>query len=85
MIPASINQKTDKIKLVSFQSAIDLSQNRKYLKYTLPPLLLLLLILVVNSSWITEPTFRLLQNNKEFEKLTPFQFKMENENSEVVI
>jgi hypothetical protein len=84
LILASINQKTDKIKLVPFQSAIDLSQNRKYLKYTLPPLLLLLLILVVNSSWITEPTFRLLQNNKEFEKPAPFQFIMENENLEVV-
>jgi hypothetical protein len=37
LINASINQKTEEIKLVPFKSAIDLNKNRKYLKYALPP------------------------------------------------
>lgn len=84
LILASINQKSEKIKLVQFKSAIDLSQNKRYLKYTLPPLLLLILIMVVNSSMITDSTWRLLQNNQEFEKPAPFQFEVTDDKMEVV-
>ena len=44
LIVASIEQKSSEIKIVPFGKAIDLSLNRKYLKYALPPLLLLLAI-----------------------------------------
>ena len=45
LILASINQKSEEIKLVPFKAAIDLSKNRKYLRYALPPLLVFLGIL----------------------------------------
>ena len=84
LIVASINQKSDDIKLVPFKSAIDLGQNKKYLRFALPPLMILLGILFINSSLITEPTNRLLQNNKEFERPAPFHFDLENEELRVV-
>ncbi len=84
LILASIEQKSEQIKLVPFQKAIDLSQNRKYLRYALPPLLLLLLILLVNASLITDSTRRIIQNDREFEKPAPFHFLVPQEKLQVV-
>ena len=84
LIIAGINQKTEEIKLVPFTSAINLQQNRKYLRYALPPLLLLMAILFAAPTMITDSTARLINNNKEFERAAPFFFKIDNENPEVV-
>jgi len=72
LVFAGINQKTEKIKLVPFKSAIDLSKNRKYLRYTLPPLMLLFFILLAAPSLIKDSTNRLYNNDKEFERDAPF-------------
>ena len=84
LILASINQKSEEIKPVPFKSAIDLTQNRKYMRYVLPPLLLLIVLLFAAPSLITDSTNRLVKYNKEFEKPAPFTFVLENENPEVV-
>ncbi|MBI5914651.1 MAG: DUF4175 domain-containing protein [Bacteroidetes bacterium] len=84
LILASINQKSEEIKPVPFQRAIDLTQNRKYLKYTLPPLLLLIIVLFAAPSLITDSTARLLKFNKEFEKPAPFRFIVEEKDLQVV-
>ena len=79
LVLASINQKSDEISLVPFKKAIDLSQNRKYLRYALPPLLLLVFILFVNSKLITDSTNRLINNSEEFKKDAPFSFVLPSE------
>ncbi len=84
LILASINQKSDKIKLVPFKNAIDLRANRKYLKYALPPLLLFLIILFGAPSIIKDSTFRILNNNEDFERAAPFKFLMEEDEFQVV-
>ena len=84
LILASINQKSDEIKPVPFQTAIDLSQNRRYMRYVLPPLLLLIVLLFAAPSLITDSTNRLVKYNSEFERPAPFSFILENENPEVV-
>lgn len=84
LILASINQKSEEIKIVPFKKAIDLSQNRKYLKYALPPLLLLLVILFAAPSIIREGTNRLININKDFEKPAPFSFVVDKEDLSVV-
>jgi len=84
LVLASINQKSDKIKLVPFKNAIDYSQNRKYLKYALPPLLLLLVVLFAAPSLIKDSTARLLAHGEEFERPAPFHFKLENKDLTVV-
>jgi hypothetical protein len=84
LIMASINQKSESIKLVPFKNAIDLSSNRKYLKYVIPPFALLLLLLVMAPSLIRDSSYRLLHNNQEFERPAPFQFVLERQDLSVV-
>ena len=74
LINASINQKSNEIKLVPFQAAIDLQKNRKYLRYALPPVLLLLFLLLGAPNIIREGTMRLWNSTKKFEKPAPFRF-----------
>ena len=84
LILASIEQKSEEIKPVPFQRAIDLTQNRKYLKYTLPPLLLLIILLFAAPSIITDSTARLISYKQEFEKPAPFRFVVDEKSLEVV-
>ena len=81
---ASINQKSESIKIVPFKSAIDLRNNRKYLRYALPPMLALIILLFAAPSMIKDSTARILKNNQDFEKEAPFQFVIESDALEVV-
>ncbi|TXF90627.1 DUF4175 domain-containing protein [Neolewinella aurantiaca] len=74
LVLASIDQKASEISPVPFPAAIDLRNNRKYLKYALPPLLLLIIILFAAPSLITDGTNRLIRNNDEFVPPAPFSF-----------
>jgi hypothetical protein len=78
LLEASINQKIKELKPIPFSSAIDLSQNKKYLKYALVPLLLFFAILFGAPSVITESTKRLIKHRTYFEKQAPFQFVIKN-------
>lgn len=78
LLSASINQKMEELKPIPFSSAIDLSQNKKYVKYALPPLVLFILIFTVKPSIITDGTERLLYHQTYFEKAAPFKFSIIN-------
>ena len=84
LIEASINQKAEKLKIVPFKAAIDLSKNKKYMRYALPPFLLLVFLLFVDASIIKDGTHRILNNDKHFEKAAPFSFKLLNDDFKVV-
>ncbi|NJC27536.1 DUF4175 family protein [Neolewinella antarctica] len=77
LLLASIDQKSAEISPVPFRSAIDLSQNRKYLKFALPPLLLLFVILFAAPSLIKDSTTRLIRNGDTFERPAPFRFVLD--------
>lgn len=79
----SIEQKTNEINWVPFPNAIDLQKNKKYLKYALPPVLILIALLFSAPSIITQSSYRLIHNNKEFTKAAPFQFQLENESLKI--
>ncbi|MCC7244176.1 MAG: DUF4175 domain-containing protein, partial [Saprospiraceae bacterium] len=74
LINASINQKSNEIRLVPFQAAIDLGKNRKYLRYALPPLMLLLFLLLGAPNIIREGSKRLWNSSTAYEKPAPFKF-----------
>ncbi len=74
LINASINQKSEEIRLVPFQSAIDLGKNRKYLRYALPPIMLLLFLMLGAPNIIREGTMRLWNSGTKYEKPAPFRF-----------
>ncbi len=81
---ASIEQKAEKIKLVPFAKAIDLSKNRKYLPYALPPLLVLLFLIIAAPNVLKESNERLSRPNVEFEKEAPFSFVVKNADEKVL-
>jgi len=80
LMEASILQKTESIKLVPFSNAINLNENKKYLKYALPPLFVLLFLLIAAPNVLKESSARLLHPNKTFAKKAPFDFVLENKN-----
>ena len=84
LILASINQKSAEIQPVPFKSAINLSQNRKYLRYALPPLLILIVLLFAAPSIIKDGTNRLLHSGQKFERPAPFHFTVEQDELSVV-
>ncbi len=81
---AGIDQKSEEIRLVPFKSAINLGQNRKYLRYALPPLLILLILLFAAPSVIKDSTRRLIRNNENFERPAPFSFVVDSDDLTVI-
>ena len=78
LVNASINQKISELRLISFSNAIDLNQNKKYLKYLMPPLLLFVGIIIAAPNIIKQGTKRLYYNDTAFEKEAPFKFQLKN-------
>lgn len=77
LLTASIDQKANQIKLVPFQRAVDLSENKKYLKFAFLPLLLLFVLLIKMPTFLSSSTYRYVKHNQEFEREAPFQFVFE--------
>jgi hypothetical protein len=83
LVFASIEQKTKNIQPIPFQKAIDITRNRKYLTFAVPPLLLLLGLLLAAPSLIKDPATRIIHNDKYYEKAAPFHFEVTNPNLNV--
>jgi len=84
LILAGINQKAEQLKPVPFVSAIDLSKNRKYLYYALPPVLIISLFLLFSPKAITEPGNRLINHSLSFQKPLPFSISISNKELKAV-
>ncbi|WP_207429549.1 DUF4175 family protein [Pedobacter sp. SYSU D00535] len=80
LIEASIDQKIIELRPVPFSSAIKIKENRKYLRFVLPPLAILLFIGATAPSILSESTRRLLKHDQKFVKKAPFQFNIVNRN-----
>jgi hypothetical protein len=80
LLLASINQKINELKPVPFATAINFNDNKKYLKYGLPPLFLTLSIFIIWPQIITKSTKRLVNYSTYYEKNMPFKFEIQNKN-----
>lgn len=80
LLLASIDQRSDQIKIVHFEEVIRFKENVKYIKYLIFPFLVTAIIGIVSPKAITEPTKRIIQFNKKFIPVAPFQFSIQNEN-----
>ncbi len=78
LVEASINQKIAEIKPIPFTAAINFSDNKKYLKYALVPIILFSCILFSAPGVITESAARLIDHRIYFEKPAPFSFSILN-------
>lgn len=74
LLEASIEQKSSALQNVSFEKAVDLSHNRRYLRYLLVPAGVILVLSFVNSNIFTQSTGRIVHFNQEFSPRSPFQF-----------
>jgi hypothetical protein len=70
----------EELNPIPFSSAINLSHNKKYLKYALPPVILFLLIFTIKPGIITDGAEHLLYHQTYFEQPAPFQFSISNKN-----
>lgn len=84
LLQAGIDQKIKELQPVPFVSAINLSENRKYLRYALLPLLVLAVMLFTAPSLIRDSTKRLIAHGTYFEKPAPFEFKVLNKELKAV-
>ena len=79
LLEAGINQKISALRPVSFSSAIDLGQNRKYLRYALPPLAVILILLFAAPSVLTKSTDRLIRHGQLIAEEAPFTIQVVND------
>ncbi|MCF8234982.1 MAG: hypothetical protein K9G67_08165 [Bacteroidales bacterium] len=84
LLEASIDQKTESIKLVPFQKAVRLGENRKYLRYFVPLSFILLLLLILSPQLVTEPTERIVNYKNVYEKPRPFSIRIKNNDLSVL-
>ena len=79
LIYAAINQKTEQLKPIPFNAAIDLKKNLRYIKYALIPVLVYIVIYIISPGMITDSSERLLKYNTTFKAKMPFEMIVENQ------
>ncbi len=85
LINASIKQKTDSIKPISFNKAINLFDNKKYLKWILFPCIIIFIFMISGKEYIlTESSARIINHNTFFEPKAPFQYHIINKKLEAI-
>ena len=77
-LDAAINQKTNELKFVRFADAVNINENRKYLKFILPILFLLAGIFGFAPKLFKDSSNRIVNFQNEYKEPAPFQYKIEN-------
>ena len=78
LIEASIRQKANQLRPVPFSSAVDFRENRKYIKWVLPPVSVFLILLFAAPSILTKPTDRLIRHGQLIAEEAPFRIDLIN-------
>ncbi|MBL1281467.1 MAG: hypothetical protein COA33_014415 [Fluviicola sp.] len=74
LLNASVQQRSVAMSTVPFADAIDLGENKKYLPWVLPVILILFLIGVFSPKMLTQGTERVLNFSQEYAVPPPFEF-----------
>jgi hypothetical protein len=78
LIRASVLQRSNSLNKLSFSSAIDLKENKKYARYLIPIFVLFVVIGVAAPELFREGTNRVVNYSKEFKPEAPFSFVLES-------
>ncbi|MGV3705744.1 MAG: DUF4175 family protein [Arcticibacter sp.] len=78
IIESAIQQKVAELKPVPFSSAVHIGENRKYLRYALPPLFIIVLLAFTAPYILSEGTERIIHYKKQYVKKAPFRFVLLN-------
>jgi hypothetical protein len=84
LIEASIDQKIEALKPVSFPSAVNIKENSKYLKWILFPAGVICILAFAAPSVLTESTKKIIRHNEYFVPSAPFNFVVQNKTLSVV-
>ncbi|MCI0750770.1 MAG: hypothetical protein L0Y35_02940, partial [Flammeovirgaceae bacterium] len=71
---ASLDQRSSEFEPVSFDSVVDLKENRRYLKYLSIPLGAIVIALVLNQNLLVGSADRIIHFNQHFSPQAPFNF-----------
>jgi hypothetical protein len=71
---ASVLQKSREFEPLSFESIIDLKQNRRFARYLLIPVGVILALLVFNKSILTSSADRIIHFSRKYSPAAPFEF-----------
>jgi hypothetical protein len=74
LLSATINQRSEQLNTIPFTGAIKIKDNKKYLKFIVPLLLVLFALIIFIPSLLTQGTERVINFNEEFKPLAPFKF-----------
>jgi len=94
LIAASIQQRTQQLSAFKFEQAVQLSTNRRYLKFLAGPFVVLLLLLLITPSFLLKSTNRIINYSQDFTPAPDFAFVLaqpttllafRNEDKEVVL
>jgi len=80
LLEASLAQKSKTFEGIAFEGAIDLSENRRYLKYFLVPFALIVALFIFNQNIFTQSASHIIHFNQDYAPQAPFQFEIKNEN-----
>ena len=84
LLEAGIDQKIKDIRPVPFTVAIDITENKKYLRYLFIPLLLIIFIGWIRPALLRQGTKQIFHYSTLYPKLAPFQFNIENKDLNAV-
>lgn len=85
LLMASIDQRMEELHPVPFVAAVNLGENRKYLKYVIPPVALAIILLIVSPSVLTVGSQRIVSYNVEYVPEAPFDFVIVNDSLKVAL
>ena len=84
LILAGIDQKITELRPIPFSNAIQLGENRRYLKYFIVPAAIILMIAVIFPAIIKEGTYSFVKYNTEILPKAPFDFQLLNKSLRIV-
>jgi hypothetical protein len=80
LLKASVQQRSTNLKLIPFQAAVQLQENKRYLKYLIPLFLLFVLIGIAAPRLYKESVDRVVHFNTVFKEKAPFNFVLSASN-----
>ena len=78
LLRASIEQKAQRISAIQFSNGISYNDNKRYLKYFIPAILIFFLFLGFLPEIFTQGSFRVLNFSKEFKIKAPYDFVLKS-------
>lgn len=76
LLLASVNQRSESLSVIPFSGAIDLGENKRYLLWILPVIMVMFLIGIFSPSLYQQGTTRVVNFTEEFPVEAPFEFQL---------